>query len=55
MKTFKEYLTYCKQHNVDITKWKLDKLHEKVMSEKVLSESEYLAKLFLEEMCTYFK
>lgn len=55
MNNFKDYLTYCGQHKVDITKWKLDELYEKVMSKKILSESEYLAKLFLEEMCAYFK
>lgn len=54
MKTFKEYLIYCKQHNIDITKWKLKNLHEKVISGKTLTESEYLAKLFLEDMCQYF-
>ena len=46
--TFDEYLDYCKRNKIDITKWKLSVLHEKVMEQKPLTEAEVCAKLFLE-------
>lgn len=55
MKTFSEYKKYCADHNVDITKWSVISLNEKILSGKILTESEYLAKLFFEEMFNHFK
>lgn len=54
-KTFSEYLDYCRKHDVNISKWNVMTLHEKIISGKILTESEYLAKLFLEETGKYMK
>ena len=46
--SFDEHLDYCKRNKIDITKWKLNELHSKIMSGQSLTESETCAKLFLE-------
>lgn len=54
-KTFSEYFDYCRKHNVNISKWDMMTLHEKLRNRKILTEAEYLAKLFLEETGKYIK
>jgi len=49
--TFEEYYNYCRSNKIDITKWKLNTLHQKLMdNNQPLTESEVCAKLFLEKV-----
>lgn len=48
--SFLEYLQYCYNNIIDITKWKIVSLYEKVSTGKSLTPAETCAKLFLEEM-----
>lgn len=53
--SFSEFYDYCKLSNVNITKWDILSLAKKYNSGKQLSDSEKLAKIFLEEMGNYMK
>lgn len=55
IKTFSKYLDYCRKYDVNIFKWDVMTLHEKIRSGNILTEAEYLAKLFLEETGKYMK
>lgn len=52
-KVFSEYLEYCRQQKIDITKWNIMSLSKKWNTGKPLTEAEQLAKLFLEEAGKY--
>lgn len=52
---FKDYYKYCIDNKIDITKWSILKLANKVANNERLTPAELLAKLFLEETAQYYK
>lgn len=53
--TFNDYLSYCNQYKIDITKWNSVTLAEKLSTKKSLTEAELCAVLFFNEMNKSFK
>ena len=52
---FKDYYKYCIDNKIDITKWSILKLANKVADNQRLTPAELLAKLFLEETGQFYK
>lgn len=52
---FKDYYKYCIDNKINITKWSILKLANKVANNERLTPAELLAKLFLEETAQYYK
>lgn len=52
---FTEYYKYCKDNKIDITKWSILKLANKVANNERLTPAELLAKLFLEATMQFYK
>lgn len=52
---FKDYYKYCIDNKINITKWSVLKLANKVADNQRLTPAELLAKLFLEETAQFYK